>query len=112
MTDIDTDAILKQLSRLSIPMVVLDKPYHFRLQPLIRQSLNNNLRRHYSTKELDELYRSAADHYCTNDAVIEAVDLLLSNHNYEAALTIIEKDWLKILSGNGFSESHVTRYLR
>ena len=97
--------LLKRLSNTSIPFVVLEQPYHFRLHPLIRDSLSRILHQKFVKTELVKIYFSAAEYYRKNGAVIDAIDLLLANQNYETALVFMEEDWLKILAANGLGRA-------
>ncbi|MCX6832641.1 MAG: hypothetical protein NT028_11035, partial [candidate division Zixibacteria bacterium] len=98
---------LRLLRESTIPHVVLDQPGTFRLHPLIRQALNQVLRKTSDRNELAGVYQSAAQYYRKQGAALEAAQLLMDLPDHDAALRAIDEDWHAIVAANGLGRVRV-----
>ena len=105
---------LAELRESTIPYVTLKTRDSYRLHPLIRQAFNQVLRDNFSSEQLRQVYSSAAEFYRGQDAVIEAIELLLDLPDYRAALKTMNEDWRGVVAANGLGrvESWLARFPR
>lgn len=98
---------LRLLQESTIPHVVLDQPSTFRFHPLIRQALNQVLRKTSDRDELAAIYQSAAQYYRAKGAALEAAQLLMDLPDHDAALRAIDEDWHALVAANGLGRVRV-----
>ncbi len=95
---------IKALDKSSIPLFALPEKDSYRLHPIIRQEANRLLRDRASSDELDGLYSMAAKYFVDNGAIMEALELLMDYKDYDSSLSLIEKEWYKIIDLNGLPQ--------